>query len=357
MKAEVVSADEREGDLRRILNFGHTIGHALEAETGYARFLHGEAVAFGMRARRILAQMTAAAWRRPTHAEILDAIRRLRPDSRRCGHPAGEPARAPGGDKKTVQGKVHFVLPDDDRRGRAWSPGWTSALVLAAIRAALHEGRRGRAAAARRRERPRAGCAACSAAWRTATTSPTTCSPSTSTATGARAPWRACAPSLERPGARVLDLCCGTGDLMLALAGRRGGDHRRDFCHPMLVAPGKGRTAWSKPTRCAAARDGSLDLVTAAFGFRNLANYRRGLAEMRRVLRPGGMAILEFSQPPNAAFGSLYQFYSRRILPRIGGALGPRRLHVPAGIGRKFPPPDELAGDGAAGFAECATSG
>ena len=50
IKAEVVSADEREGGLRRILNFGHTFGHALEAETGYTRFLHGEAVAFGMRA-------------------------------------------------------------------------------------------------------------------------------------------------------------------------------------------------------------------------------------------------------------------------------------------------------------------
>src|SRR6266481_1507557 len=58
IKAEVVSADEREGDLRRILNFGHTIGHALEAETEYSRFLHGEAVAFGMRAATALAERT-----------------------------------------------------------------------------------------------------------------------------------------------------------------------------------------------------------------------------------------------------------------------------------------------------------
>src|SRR5205807_4668674 len=58
MKAEVVSSDEREGDLRRILNFGHTFGHALEAETGYKRFLHGEAVAWGMRAAVHLGQMT-----------------------------------------------------------------------------------------------------------------------------------------------------------------------------------------------------------------------------------------------------------------------------------------------------------
>src|SRR5208337_3761656 len=58
IKAEVVSADEREGDLRRILNFGHTVGHALEAETQYSRFLHGEAVAFGMRAATTLAERT-----------------------------------------------------------------------------------------------------------------------------------------------------------------------------------------------------------------------------------------------------------------------------------------------------------
>src|SRR5579864_7786034 len=58
IKAEVVTADEREGDLRRILNFGHTVGHALEAETRYERLLHGEAVAFGMRAATILAERT-----------------------------------------------------------------------------------------------------------------------------------------------------------------------------------------------------------------------------------------------------------------------------------------------------------
>src|SRR5581483_3545945 len=58
IKAEVVSADEREGDLRRILNFGHTFGHALEAESGYTRLLHGEAVAFGMRAAIYLAEST-----------------------------------------------------------------------------------------------------------------------------------------------------------------------------------------------------------------------------------------------------------------------------------------------------------
>ena len=91
---------------------------------------------------------------------------------------------------------------------------------------------------------------------------------------------------------------------------------------------------------------GAFDLVTTAFGFRNLANYRAGLAEMRRVLRPGGMAaILEFSQPPNRLFGALYGFYSRRILPRVGGALSgspDAYTYLPESV-RRFPPPDELA--------------
>ena len=92
--------------------------------------------------------------------------------------------------------------------------------------------------------------------------------------------------------------------------------------------------------------DASLDLITVAFGFRNLANYEAGLREMRRVLRPGGVAaILEFSQPPNAAFAALYTFYSRHILPVIGGALSGSRdayTYLPESV-RKFPGPEELA--------------
>ncbi|MBV8070080.1 MAG: 3-dehydroquinate synthase [Acidobacteriaceae bacterium] len=110
IKAEVVSADEREGDLRRILNFGHTVGHAIEAETAYVRFLHGEAVAWGMLAATKLAELL-----------------HLLPDAdafaiRRCICRYGplppaadlDPARLVarlGSDKKTVQGSVHFVLP------------------------------------------------------------------------------------------------------------------------------------------------------------------------------------------------------------------------------------------------------
>jgi len=86
--------------------------------------------------------------------------------------------------------------------------------------------------------------------------------------------------------------------------------------------------------------------VASAFGFRNLSNYRAGLTEIRRVLRPGGLAaILEFSQPPSRWFGALYGWYSRRILPAIGGALSGSRdayEYLPDSV-RKFPSAVELA--------------
>ena len=165
---------------------------------------------------------------------------------------------------------------------------------------------------------------------------------------------------LERPGARVLDICCGTGDLTLALARQsRASVLGSDFCHPMLLAArGKGVRAglFEADALRLPLRDASLDLVTVAFGFRNLANYRAGLLEMRRVLGPAGMAaILAFSEPPNASFAALYHFYSRRILPLIGGALSGSRkayTYLPESV-RKFPSAEELAEEmRRAGFAE-----
>jgi demethylmenaquinone methyltransferase/2-methoxy-6-polyprenyl-1,4-benzoquinol methylase len=166
-------------------------------------------------------------------------------------------------------------------------------------------------------------------------------------------------PILNRPGTRVLDICCGTGDLTLALARQCGAPvFGSDFCHPMLVAArGKGAAdLFEADALGLPLRDASLDLVTVAFGFRNLANYRAGLAEMRRVLRPAGMAaILEFSEPPNPVFAALYHFYSRRILPLIGGVLSGSRdayTYLPESV-RKFPPPEELAEEmRRAGFSE-----
>ena len=142
-----------------------------------------------------------------------------------------------------------------------------------------------------------------------------------------------------------------------------------DFCHPMLVAarrkiPGRGVLFESDALQLPV-RDASLDLITVAFGFRNLANYEAGLREMRRVLRPGGMAaILEFSQPRNSLFAAVYHFYSRRILPLIGGMItgaGDAYRYLPESI-QKFPDAPELAAQmRRAGFDEvsfeCLTGG
>ncbi|MGO9257556.1 MAG: bifunctional demethylmenaquinone methyltransferase/2-methoxy-6-polyprenyl-1,4-benzoquinol methylase UbiE [Bryobacteraceae bacterium] len=163
-------------------------------------------------------------------------------------------------------------------------------------------------------------------------------------------------PVLEKPGARALDICCGTGDLALALARERSGMvFGSDFCHPMLDAArqkaGRRRVRvglFEADALRLPVRDASFDLVTVAFGFRNLANYAAGLTEMRRILRPDGMAaILEFSEPPDPVFASLYHFYSRRILPWIGGALSGSRdayTYLPESV-RRFPKACELAED------------
>jgi demethylmenaquinone methyltransferase/2-methoxy-6-polyprenyl-1,4-benzoquinol methylase len=155
---------------------------------------------------------------------------------------------------------------------------------------------------------------------------------------------------LRRPDARVVDLCSGTGDLLLGLERERGGTvFGSDFSHPMLVAAR--RKARNSPLFEGDAmrlpvRDASFDLITIAFGFRNLVNYEAGLAELRRVLRPGGMlAILEFSQPPNALFGRLYGWYSDRVLPRLGAAISgapDAYKYLPESV-RNFPAAEGLA--------------
>jgi demethylmenaquinone methyltransferase/2-methoxy-6-polyprenyl-1,4-benzoquinol methylase len=163
-------------------------------------------------------------------------------------------------------------------------------------------------------------------------------------------------PVLLRPGARVLDLCCGTGDLMLSLENRRGAlIYGSDFCHPMLVAAVRKSAQRHAKTAIFEGdalqlplADASFDLITVAFGFRNFANYRAGLAELRRVLRPGGMlAVLEFSKPPNRLFSALYNFYSRNILPRIGALLSGSAdayRYLPESVS-KFPGAEDLAAE------------
>lgn len=159
---------------------------------------------------------------------------------------------------------------------------------------------------------------------------------------------------LLRPDARALDLCCGTGDLLIALRSKSAATVMgSDFCHPMLIAAndkiarrGLACPLFEADALCLPLSDGALDLITVAFGFRNLADYQAGLAEMFRVLKPSGMAaILEFSQPGGTMFGKFYGLYSRWVLPRIGGALSGSRdayAYLPASI-EKFPSAEDLA--------------
>lgn len=145
---------------------------------------------------------------------------------------------------------------------------------------------------------------------------------------------KAVRPILAQPDAVVLDLCCGTGDVALALERERlrlcGAQARpvtaSDFCRPML----DGAQQKLKPTTPLLEADamhvplpdGSVDLITVAFGFRNLANYSAALDELTRLLTPGGrLAILEFSQPTLPGFAQVFEFYFREILPRIGNAV------------------------------------
>jgi demethylmenaquinone methyltransferase/2-methoxy-6-polyprenyl-1,4-benzoquinol methylase len=169
---------------------------------------------------------------------------------------------------------------------------------------------------------------------------------------------------LARADARALDLCCGTGDMAFALLREAGGQAEivgADFSHAMLVRALQKSGAAARPRWIEADAlrlpfcDARFDLVTSAFGFRNLANYDAGLREIFRVLAPGGeVGILDFGEPQGTV-GKLYRFYFRRVLPTVGtlvsGVRGPY-AYLPASVGR-FPAPEQmLERMRAAGFTE-----
>jgi demethylmenaquinone methyltransferase/2-methoxy-6-polyprenyl-1,4-benzoquinol methylase len=168
---------------------------------------------------------------------------------------------------------------------------------------------------------------------------------------------------LARPEARVLDLCCGTGDLTFALDRVRSAALSRsqrsspivgsDFVEGMLVRARDKAARGERDALFAAAdalhlpfADASFDLVTTAFGFRNLANYEDGLREFARVLRRNGeLGILEFTEPGAGPMAGIFRFYFRQILPRIGGAISGDEeayAYLPGSVS-KFPSPPELA--------------
>jgi len=168
---------------------------------------------------------------------------------------------------------------------------------------------------------------------------------------------------LRRPDVHVLDVCCGTGDLAFALdrlrpRGSQAGARPlpilgTDFVEPMLTRAREKARAANRPLVFAAAdslhlpfADASFDLVTTAFGFRNLANYEDGLREFARVLKRGGeLGILEFAEGSSGPMAAIFRFYFRRILPRIGGAISGNAeayQYLPGSVA-KFPSPPELA--------------
>jgi demethylmenaquinone methyltransferase/2-methoxy-6-polyprenyl-1,4-benzoquinol methylase len=185
---------------------------------------------------------------------------------------------------------------------------------------------------------------------------------------------------LRRPEARAIDVCCGTGDLAFALARERrralrtsgsfragdaghaggAGDAANaapvigsDFVEPMLErARDKARAAGHRAEFAAADAlqlpfaDAGADLLTSAFGFRNLANYEHGLREFARVLRSGGeVGILEFTEPGSGPLAGVFRFYFRRILPLVGSAISGNReayRYLPGSVA-KFPSAGELA--------------
>jgi demethylmenaquinone methyltransferase/2-methoxy-6-polyprenyl-1,4-benzoquinol methylase len=172
---------------------------------------------------------------------------------------------------------------------------------------------------------------------------------------------RTFASILAQADARILDLCCGTGDMTFALLKQAGNGMPQisgaDFSHAMLQRAlsksldkisGNGNPLMPRwieaDALCLPFPDQHFNLVTSAFGFRNLADYDAGLREIARVLRPGGeCGILDFSDP-RGFIGHLYRIYFKHILPRVGtmlsGVRGPY-AYLPNSVER-FPQPQEM---------------
>ncbi len=172
---------------------------------------------------------------------------------------------------------------------------------------------------------------------------------------------RLVAPNLqsETPPLPILDVCTGTGDLALAYDRAAAGGTTivaADFCHEMLaIGREKARKAGAESRITFLEADAqslplpadAFQIVCVAFGLRNVADTDRGLAEMARVCAPGGrLAILEFSMPTRQPFKSIYGWYFRHVLPRIGGLFarnsGGAYEYLPTSVG-EFPQGETLA--------------
>jgi demethylmenaquinone methyltransferase/2-methoxy-6-polyprenyl-1,4-benzoquinol methylase len=159
--------------------------------------------------------------------------------------------------------------------------------------------------------------------------------------------------TLTGPESIALDVACGTGDLSLTLREITGARViGTDFCRPMLTRAKEKAHKDAAPIPFVEGdalnlsfADNSFDAVTIAFGLRNLADFERGLRELRRVLRVGGrLGVLEFSQPVIPGFRGAFQWYFNKVLPRIGGLVSGSRgayEYLPDSVS-KFPNQKDL---------------
>jgi demethylmenaquinone methyltransferase / 2-methoxy-6-polyprenyl-1,4-benzoquinol methylase len=159
---------------------------------------------------------------------------------------------------------------------------------------------------------------------------------------------RVAAEAVVRPGDRVLDACCGTGDFALADARAGGRVTGLDFSDRMLERARAKSSAveWIQGDALALPfEDGSFDAATVGFGVRNLEDLERGLAELRRVLRPGGrLGVLEITRP-RGALAPFYRLWFEKGVPLVGRVVSGSSAYtyLPASV-RRFPGPEDLAG-------------
>jgi len=174
--------------------------------------------------------------------------------------------------------------------------------------------------------------------------------------------WRSRTVRLVPPqgDAPILDVCTGTGDLALAYSKAAGGRVPvvgSDFTHEMLVLANRKRDKVVKEgsapvsfleadTQKLPFPDNTFQIVSVAFGLRNVSDTRAGLKEMARVCRPGGtVAVLEFSKPKGRLFGGIYQQYFRHVLPRVGQFFAKNKQdayeYLPASVS-EFPSGEKL---------------